>query len=158
MSNDFEKKGISINNSLLVDEEKILNIVVQIARERNTIYFAYPTSFDEISKDILDKMKYIDKCYQDNIISKEIAMEMFADLLITDGIKKRYNEYVEDVNLRKIKELRELIDDKHQSLLSEFSNGRIDEFEFYKSLQDLKILESNSMNEFEPADNLSRKK
>lgn len=158
MSDIFEKKNISINNSLLSDEEKTLNLIIPIAREKNSIYLEYPNSFDEISEDILDKIKIIDKYHQNGIISKEIAMEMLADLLITGGITKRYNEYVEDVNLRKMKELRERLDDKRLSLLGALNDGQIDEFKFFKSLQELKKLEGNLMKEIEQTDYLSRRK
>lgn len=144
MSNENKKLNVAINNSLLVDEEKILSIIIQIAREKAPKVLEYPSSFSEISKDILDKMIVIDKFYQRNIITKEETIQIFADLLLTDCIKK---EYKDSIFLNNVKKLDELLETKYQDLLNAYNNGIIDETEYFEKFRQLINFEINSINE-----------
>ena len=115
--------------------------------ERGPLFLKYPTSFSEISEDILSKIKIIDKYYQNNLILRNVAMEILADLLITDSVNKKYSEYTESVYLRKLKELYELLDDKYQGLLNALKNGVVSEEEFFEKYRNLKIFANNSIHE-----------
>lgn len=95
-----------INDSILVDDEKTLNLVKQEITQRGMFTrFRYdiPGSFDTISENIFSKMQEIDRAHQSNIISRDIAIEMIADLFEGEAIRGGFERYADNLYLEKVK-------------------------------------------------------
>ena len=148
---------LSINNSLLIDEFKTLNLVRQILEQRKTNYYI-PTSFDTISQSIFRKIQLIDKIHQQNIISRDTAIELIADLFESEEIKQRFEKYANGLLIEKLKKLYELIEMMYQSLLETLNKGNITQEEFMKRYHKIRVLESNSIQEILETDEILHKK
>ena len=150
----------NINNSLLVDEEKTLNFVRQILMSRgNNLNNGYeiPESFDKISRDTFNQMSEIDKVYQMNLISREIAIELIANLFKSEGIKQRFKKYSNNLLNEKLTKLYELMKIKYDDLLYSLNKGNITEQEFMEKYSKLLDFESNSIQEILTSDEILRK-
>lgn len=142
--------GQVINISILVDDEKTLNLVRQVIAQRGmSSRFGYdiPETFDTISKSTFSVMQEIDKAHQTNVISRDVAIEMIADLFEGDAIRGRFDKYVNDLYLEKLKKLFELMEIKYQDLLHALNTGKIDQKEFLERYSKLQELQNNSISE-----------
>lgn len=139
-----------INDSILVDDEKTLNLVKQEIAQRSTFTrFRYniPESFDTISENIFSKMQEIDRAHQSNIISRDIAIEMIADLFEGEAIRGGFEKYTDNLYLEKLKKLYELMEIKCQDLLYSLNTGKINQKEFLERYSKLSELQENSISE-----------
>ena len=139
-----------INNSILVDDEKTLNLVRQVIAQRgmsNRFSYDVPESFDSIPEGTFSVMQGIDEAHQKNMISRDIAIEMIADLFEGDAIRGRFDKYVNDLYLEKLKKLYELMEIKYQDLLHALNTGKIDQKEFLERYSKLRELQGNSIAE-----------
>ncbi len=138
-----------INNSVLVDDNKTLNLVRQTIDKRGlSRFFAeIPESFDEIDEATFTQMKGIDQAHQHNFISRDTAINMIADLFERRGFCKRFEKYIDSVLMSRLRELFELLEIKYQYLLHALNTGKIDQVQFEASMKKLRELETNSMKE-----------
>lgn len=90
-------------------------------------------------------MQEIDNAHQSNIISRDIALEMIADLL--EGNVFQFKDYLDDLLEARIKELMEQMREKYLDLFHELENGKIDQNEFLNRYSKLLDLERNSYKE-----------
>ena len=142
-------RDLPINNSILVDENKTLNLVRQTVNKRGlSRFFAeIPKSFDEVDETTFTKMQSIDQAHQNNFISRDVAIEMIVDLFERQGFCKRFEKYIDSVLMARLKELFELIEIKYQDLLNALNTGKIDQAQFTERMAKLRELEANSMSE-----------
>ncbi len=142
-------RDLPINNSVLVDDNKTLNLVRQTIDKRGlSRFFAeIPESFDEIDEATFTQMKGIDQAHQHNFISRDTAINMIADLFERRGFCKRFEKYIDSVLMSRLRELFELLEIKYQDLLHALNTGKIDQVQFEASMKKLRELETNSMNE-----------
>lgn len=148
-----------INNSILVDDEKTLNLVKQVIAQRGmSTRFKYdiPESFDTISENTFSKMQEIDRVHQTNIISRDVAIEMIADLFEGEAIRGGFERYADNLYLEKLKKLYELMEIKYQDLLHSLNTGKIDQKEFLERYSKLRELQGNSISELITSDETLR--
>ena len=149
----------TLNNTLFADEEKTLNLVRQVIAQRGiSSRFGYdiPESFDMISESTILKMKEIDKTHQSNIISRDVAIEMIADLFEGESVNREFQKHVDNLYLEKLKKLYELMETKYQDLLHELNTGKIDQKEFLERYSKLRELQGNSISELLTSDETLR--
>lgn len=149
----------SINDSILVDDEKTLNLVKQeIAQRGMFTRFRYniPESFDTISENTFSKMQEIDRAHQSNIISRDIAIEMIADLFEGEAIRGGFERYADNLYLEKLKKLYELMEIKYQDLLHSLNTSKIDQKEFLERYSKLRELQGNLISELITSDETLR--
>ena len=115
---------------MLNDDVKLLNIVKQILIERNVDY-EVPMSFDTIDGSILAQIVTIDSLQQKRIISRDLALELIADLFESLGTIQRFEKYCNEVLLKKYKELFFKYKTKFEDLLFELNVGRINQKEYF---------------------------
>lgn len=60
-------------------------------------------SFDDISQSTFTKMQGIDKIQQRDLISRDAALELIADLFESDVTKQRFEEYAKDLFVQKLR-------------------------------------------------------
>ena len=137
---------IKNTNSMLNDDVKLLNIVKQILIERNVDY-EVPMSFDTIDGSILAQIVTIDSLQQKRIISRDLALELIADLFESLGTIQRFEKYCNEVLLKKYKELFFKYKTKFEDLLFELNVGRINQKEFFKKYKELIAWRSKSLTE-----------
>ena len=142
------------NNPILNDEEKAINLIRQIVEQKVT--HDIPESFDMISESTFSKMQGIDKMYQSNFISRDIAIEMMADLVEGDAIRSRYERFADDMYLEKLKKLYKLMEIRRQDLLNALNTGKIDQKEFMERYSKLRELQGNSISELIESDETRR--
>ncbi|MBE6160846.1 MAG: hypothetical protein E7158_01315 [Firmicutes bacterium] len=140
-------RDLPINNSILVDDNKTLNLVRQTIDKRGfTRFFAdVPESFDEIDRTTFTQMREIDQAHQHSFISRDTAISMIADLFERRGFCNRFEKYIDSVLMARLKELFELLEIKYQDLLHALNTGKIDQTQFEESIKKLRELETNSM-------------
>lgn len=92
-------------------------------------------------------MQEIDNAHQSNIISRDIALEMIADLLEGNVFQFQFKDYLDDLLEARIKELMEQMREKYLDLFHELENGKIDQNEFLNRYSKLLDLERNSYKE-----------
>ncbi len=145
----FEKsKGVLVNNSILLDENKLLDMVKQELNRRGIVsrFFAIvPESFSELEQNVLSQMGEIDLAFQYNAISRDIAIGMIADLFERRGTSERFAKYLDSVLIARLKELYELLDMKYKELLHALLEGRLSSKAFHEKLSALRKYEINSM-------------
>lgn len=142
-------RDLPINNSILVDDDKTLNLVRQVVNKRglSRLFTEIPRSFDEVDETTFTKMQSIDQAHQNNFISRDVAIEMIADLFERQGFCKRFEKYIDSVLMTRLKVLFELIEIKYQDLLNALNTGKIDETQFSEKMAKLREFEANSMSE-----------
>lgn len=142
-------KKIAINNSILVDDAKTLDLVRKKISERgiSKLFTEVPMSFDEIDESTFTQMQGIDQAHQYNLISDDVAINMIADLFERRGFCKKFEDYIDSVLMSRLKELFELLEIKYQDLLNALNTGKIDKAEFEARMKKLRELESNSLQE-----------
>lgn len=148
-----------INKSILVDEEKTLNLVKQVIAQRGmSTRFRYdiPESFDTISVNTFSKMQEIDRAHQSNIISRDVAIEMIADLFEGEGIRGGFERYADNLYVEKLKKIYELMEIKYQDLLHSLNNGKINQKEFLERYSKLRELQGKSISELITSDETLR--
>lgn len=143
-------RDLPINNSVLVDDIKTLNLVRQEINKRGVAsrtFAVVPEAFEEIEQSKYKQMQEIDLVHQKNFISREQAIEMIADLFERDGMVRRFEKYVDSVFISRLRKLFELIETKYQALLNALNTGKIDQIQFQESIAKLREFETNSMQE-----------
>ena len=141
-------KDLSVNNSILADENKTLNSVRQkIQKGISRTFSEIPESFDEIDESTFTKIHEIDQAHQHNYISRETAIDMIAELFERQGFCNSFENYVDSVLMAKLKELFKLLEIKYHDLLHALNTGKIDQREFQERLKKLRELEVNSTRE-----------
>lgn len=140
-------KDLLMNNSILLDDKKTLNLVKQVLDSRGETSTDIPETFEDIPQSTFAKMRGIDKIQERALISRDVAIELIADLFESDGMKKRFEEYANDLFSQKLKKLYELIEIKYEDLLHALNTGSINEQEFMDKYSKLRDLESNSIEE-----------
>lgn len=141
---DNEKEKINI--SLMSDEEKLFLLL--LSRIKGRISDKYlPNSFSDLSENTIKKMAFIDRYFQMNVISHEMALQMMADLLEGETWGNRFKEYRNDLLIRKLKDLYNLLWIKKQDLLFALSDGKINREVFSKLNSQLNKLAKNSIND-----------
>lgn len=148
-----------INNSILVDDEKTLNLVKQVIAQRGmATRFRYdiPESFDTISENTFSKMQEIDRAHQTNIISRDVAIEMIANLFEGEAIRGGFERYADNLYLEKLKKLYELMEIKYQDLLHSLNTGKIGQKEFMERYFKLRELQGSSISELITSDETIR--
>ena len=86
----------AVNNSILIDDKKTLNLVKQVVAQRGVnsrVRYDIPESFDMISESTFSKIQEIDKIHRANIISRDIAIEMIADLFEGEAIRTEFEKH-----------------------------------------------------------------
>lgn len=101
-------------------------------------------------------MQGIDKIQQRDLISRDAALELIADLFESDVTKQRFEEYANDLFIQKLRELFETIEIKYQDLLHVLNTGSITEKEFTEKYSKLRDLETNSIQEITRSDEILR--
>ena len=92
----------AVNNSILIDDKKTLNLVKQVVAQRGVnsrVRYDIPESFDMISESTFSKIQEIDKIHRANIISRDIAIEMIADLFEGEAIRTEFEKHIEQIQL-----------------------------------------------------------
>ena len=141
---DNEKEKINI--SLMTEEEKLFLLL--LSRIKGRISDKYlPNSFSDISENTIKKMTFIDRYFQMNVISREMALQLMADLLEGEVWGNRFKEYRNDLLIRKLKDLYDLLWIKKQDLLVALSDGKINREVFSKLNSQLNKLAKNSIND-----------
>ena len=82
-----------------------------------------------------------------NVISREMALQLMADLLEGEAWGNRFKEYRNDLLIRKLKDLYDLLWIKKQDLLVTLSDGKINREVFSKLNSQLNKLAKNSIND-----------
>ena len=136
----------AVNNSILIDDKKTLNLVKQVVE-----------SFDMISESTFSKIQEIDKIHRANIISRDIAIEMIADLFEGEAIRTEFEKHIDNLYLEKLKKLYELMEIKYQDLLHALNTGKIDQKQFLESYSKLRELQRNSISELITSDETLRR-
>ena len=98
----------AVNNSILIDDKKTLNLVKQVVAQRGVnsrVRYDIPESFDMISESTFSKIQEIDKIHRANIISRDIAIEMIADLFEGEAIRTEFEKHIDNLYLEKLKKL-----------------------------------------------------
>jgi len=147
----------AVNNSILIDDKKTLNLVKQVVAQRGVnsrVRYDIPESFDMISESTFSKIQEIDKIHRANIISRDIAIEMIADLFEGEAIR---TEHIDNLYLEKLKKLYELMEIKYQDLLHALNTGKIDQKQFLESYSKLRELQRNSISELITSDETLRR-
>ena len=139
-------EDLIINVSVLDDEEKTLNLVQQIVNQREGYYYI-PKSFDEISVDIFNLMRDIDNVFQRNLISRDIVLELFADLFEIEYTQNGFMKYLNDINMKKLRDLFKLLEDKYRSLIHKLAYGEISQAEFLEKIRKLGEITRNTLSE-----------
>ena len=141
---DNEKEKINI--SLMTEEKKLFLLL--LSRIKGRISDKYlPNSFSDISENTIKKMTFIDRYFQMNVISREMALQLMADLLEGEAWENRFKEYRNDLLIRKLKDLYDLLWIKKQDLLVALSDGKINREVFSKLNSQLNKLAKNSIND-----------
>ena len=146
----------AVNNSILIDDKKTLNLVKQVVAQRGVRY-DIPESFDMISESTFSKIQEIDKIHRANIISRDIAIEMIADLFEGEAIRTEFEKHIDNLYLEKLKKLYELMEIKYQDLLHALNTGKIDQKQFLESYSKLRELQRNSISELITSDETLRR-
>ena len=143
-------------NSILNDEEKTLNLVTEAIAERRAKGNNYkvPKSFDDIPQSTFIKMNMIDQIQQKGFISRDMAIDLFADLFENDSMRQRFEEYTNDLFEQKLRQLYETLEIEYQDLLNALNTGSITEKEFMEKYSKLREIESNSMQEITRSDEI----
>ena len=92
----------AVNNSILIDDKKTLNLVKQVVAQRGVnsrVRYDIPESFDMISESTFSKIQEIDKIHRANIISRDIAIEMIADLFEGEAIRTEFEKHIDNLYL-----------------------------------------------------------
>ena len=139
-------EDLIINISVLDDEEKTLNLVQQIVNQREDYYYV-PKSFDEISVDIFSLMQDIDNVHQKNLITRDIVLELFADLFKIEYTQNGFMKYLNDINMKKLRDLFKLLEDKYRSLIHKLAYGEISQAEFLEKIRKLGEITRNTLSE-----------
>jgi len=139
-------KYIKIKKSLLDDKQEFLNLIkMKLIQRMNAVDAPY--SFDVISRYILEQIKKIDDMQQKNQISRDGALELIADLFESEGNIKRYEEYVDNLIKKKLRQMHKYLQIKYEGLLYALNCGLIDEKEFMRRYSLLRRLVSNTHKE-----------
>lgn len=139
-------KDIKIKKSLLDDKQEFLNLIkMKLIQRMNAVDAPY--SFDVISRYILEQIKKIDDMQQKNQISRDGALELIADLFESEGNIKRYEEYVDNLIKKKLRQMHKYLQIKYEGLLYALNCGLIDEKEFMRRYSLLRRLASNTHKE-----------
>ena len=150
----------AVNNSILIDDKKTLNLVKQVVAQRGVnsrVRYDIPESFDMISESTFSKIQEIDKIHRANIISRDIAIEMIADLFEGEAIRTEFEKHIDNLYLEKLKKLYELMEIKYQDLLHALNTGKIDQKQFLESYSKLRELQRNSISELITSDETLRR-
>ena len=142
-----DSNDVMLNTSILVDEEKILTQLGSVLESRGLVGeefgFNIPKSFSEISQDILEKIKDIDKIYQKGLLDTDVVIELIADLFESNEVIKKYETYVSEVLKQRLNDLYELLEIKCRKLLNSLNTGVIDKEEFVSKYTELRVLKAN---------------
>ena len=150
----------AVNNSILIDDKKTLNLVKQVVAQRGVnsrVRYDIPESFDMISESTFSKIQEIDKIHRANIISRDIAIEMIADLFEGEAIRTEFEKHIDNLYLEKLKKLYELMEIKYHDLLHALNTGKIDQKQFLESYSKLRELQRNSISELITSDETLRR-
>lgn len=150
----------AVNNSILIDDKKTLNLVKQVVAQRGVnsrVRYDIPESFDMISESTFSKIQEIDKIHRANIISRDIAIEMIADLFEGEAIRTEFEKHIDNLYLEKLKKLYELMEIKYQDLLHALNTGKIEQKQFLESYSKLRELQRNSISELITSDETLRR-
>ena len=145
----------AVNNSILIDDKKTLNLVKQVVAQRGVnsrVRYDIPESFDMISESTFSKIQEIDKIHRANI-----TIEMIADLFEGEAIRTEFEKHIDNLYLEKLKKLYELMEIKYQDLLHALNTGKIDQKQFLESYSKLRELQRNSISELITSDETLRR-
>ena len=105
-----------------------------------------PTDLSLLDKSTISLIKYIDKMYQNNIISHGVAVDIIASIFKGCSIIKINNK---EIYLNKLQELYKLLENKYRELIYQFNMGDLNKEEFLNDYRDLKSLSITTLAEME---------
>ena len=105
-----------------------------------------PTDLSLLDKSTISLIKYIDKMYQNNIISHSVAVDIIASIFKGCTIIKINNK---EIYLNKLQELYKLLENKYRELIYQFNIGDLNKEEFLNDYRDLKSLSITTLAEME---------
>ena len=119
------------NKSLLTHRNKFVeSLTSRVVGRLNEKYI--PSSFDELSDENKDKLLFVDRYYQLNIISREMAIQIMSSIIECEGWINRFREYNQDLLIEKLKEIDELLWLKRKNLFIDLEMGKISKNVFVK--------------------------
>ena len=145
---EIEKERVQatyVNNSILTDEDKTMRFISSAFKMNvisTKIDYSIPKTYSEIPKDMFKKMQEIDDMFQRDMISYEFAIELIASLFERDGVKRQFEQYVDDVLFQKIKQFYETIERIYQDLLFALNTGKITKDDFIKEFSKMREKET----------------
>ena len=142
------------------ESEKLINLIKMILesnKEKTKTNIEIPNSISDIPQNILSQIKEINQMWQKQLISSDVAVELIITLFESNGIKKRYEKYVNDVYMQKMTKLYELLEILYMDLINALNVGRITQEQFIERYSRLKVLETNSMSEIAATDEILHK-
>ncbi len=118
MENNNENKSLLTHRNRFVE-----SLTSRVVGRLNEKYI--PSSFDELSDENKDKLLFVDRYYQLNIISREMAIQIMSSIIECEGWINRFREYNEDLLIDKLKEITELLWLKRKNLFIDLEMGII---------------------------------
>lgn len=137
MENNNENKSLLTHRSRFVE-----SLTSRIVGRLNEKYV--PSSFDELSDENKDKLLFVDRYYQLNIISREMAIQIMSSIIECEGWINRFREYNEDLLIDKLKEISELLWLKRKNLFIDLEMGIITKEIFSKINSEISRFEKNN--------------
>ena len=131
------------NKSLLTHRNRVVeSLTSRVVGRLNEKYV--PSSFDELSDENKDKLLFVDRYYQLNIISREMAIQIMSSIIECEGWINRFREYNEDLLIDKLKEISELLWLKRKNLFIDLEMGIITKEIFSKINSEISRFEKNN--------------
>lgn len=118
MENNNENKSLLTHRNRFVE-----SLTSRVVGRLNEKYV--PSSFDELSDENKDKLLFVDRYYQLNIISREMAIQIMSSIIECEGWINRFREYNEDLLIEKLIEIDELLWLKRKNLFIDLEMGKI---------------------------------
>ena len=137
MENNNENKSLLTHRNRFVE-----SLTSRVVGRLNEKYI--PSSFDELSDENKDKLLFVDRYYQLNIISREMAIQIMSSIIECEGWINRFREYNEDLLIDKLKEISELLWLKRKNLFIDLEMGIITKEIFSKINSEISRFEKNN--------------